>query len=163
MSLYLLDTNVRSTLPAQPTPLIGREQECAAVGHLLRQADTRLVTLTGSGGIGKTRLGLQVVAELIDDFPDGVSFVDLAPIRELTLVTSAIAQTLGMQETGDQPLLTQLKRFVGDKHMLLLLDNFEHVLDAAPLLAELLTTASRLKLLVTSRERLHLRGEKEVA
>jgi predicted ATPase len=126
-------------------------------------APVRLVTLTGPGGIGKTRLGLQLAAELIDDFPDGVYFVDLAPIREPTLVISAIAQTLGMRGIGNQPLVTQLQQFLDDKRMLLLLDNFEQVLDAAPLLAELLATASRLKLLVTSREVLHLRGEKEMA
>jgi predicted ATPase/transcriptional regulator with XRE-family HTH domain len=153
----------RHTLPAQPTPLIGREQECAALGHLLRRSDTRLVTLSGPGGIGKTRLGLQMAAELIDDFPDGVYFVELAPIRKPPLVSSAIAQTLGLRETGGQPLVTQLKQFLGDKRLLLLLDNFEHLLDAAPLVAELLAGATRLKVLATSRERLHLRGEKEVA
>src|SRR5262249_30101453 len=122
-----------------------------------------LVTLTGPGGIGKTRLGVQAAAALLDDFPDGVYFVDLAPIREPPLVISAIAQTLGIRETGGQPLVTQLKQFLGDKRMLLLLDNFEQVLDAAPLLADVLATASHVKLLVTSRESLHLRGEKEVA
>src|SRR6185503_20840709 len=100
---------VSSNLSVPPTALIGREQECAALGHLLRQPDARLLTLTGPGGIGKTRLGLQVAAELIDDFPDGVYFVDLAPIREPPLVISAIAQTLGIRETGGQPLLTQLR------------------------------------------------------
>ncbi|MEP7188095.1 MAG: tetratricopeptide repeat protein, partial [Roseiflexaceae bacterium] len=154
-------TTVRSTLPTQPTPLIGREQECAALGQLLSQAGTRLVTLTGPGGIGKTRLGLHVAGELVDYFPDGVYFVDLAPIREPPLVISALAQTLGIRETGGQPLVTQLQQFLGDKRMLLLLDNFEHLLDAAPPLAELLANASRFKLLVTSRERLHVRGEQQ--
>jgi predicted ATPase/transcriptional regulator with XRE-family HTH domain len=153
---------VSSNLPLSLTALIGREQECAALGHLLRRSDTRLVTLSGPGGIGKTRLGLQVAAELIEDFPDGVYVVELAPIREPTLVSSAIAQTLGLRETGGQPLLTQLKQFLGDKRLLLLLDNFEHLLDAAPLVAELLAGAARLKVLATSREQLHLRGEKEV-
>src|SRR6266540_2097664 len=157
-SLYARRTN----LPAQPTAFIGREQDVAAIAALLRRTDVRLVTLTGPGGIGKTRLSLQLAAELIDDFPDGVYFVDLAPIREPTLVISAIVQTLGLREAGNQPLLAQLKEYLRDKRMLLLLDNFEQVLEAAPPLAELLSTASRLKLLVTSRENLHLRGEKDV-
>ena len=149
-------------LPTPPTVLIGRAHEIAQICALLRTPAARLVTLSGPGGIGKTRLGLQVAAELFDDFPDGVYFVDLAPIRESALVISAIAQTLGMRQTGGQPLVSQLKQFLGNKRMLLMLDNFEQVLDAAPLLAELLAAVPQLKLLVTSREVLHLRGEKEV-
>jgi len=152
---------VRTNLLIPPTALIGREREVASVGALLRRADVRLLTLTGPGGIGKTRLGLQVAADLVDDFTDGVYFVDLAPVRAPTLVISAIAQTLGVREIGGQPLVTQLKQFLSDQRMLLLLDNFEHVLDAAPLLADLLATAARVKLLVTSRARLHLRGEQQ--
>jgi predicted ATPase len=152
----------RTNLPAQPTLLIGRDQEVAAVCARLRGPEVRLLTLTGPVGIGKTHLGLQAAAELLDDFPDGVYFVDLAPIRQSALVISAIAQTLGLRETGSQRLVTQLKQFLSARCLLLLLDNFEHVLDAAPQLADLLAAAARLKLLVTSRERLHLRGEKEV-
>jgi transcriptional regulator with XRE-family HTH domain len=95
---------VRSNLLVPPTALIGREQERVAVGHLLRRADTRLLTLTGSGGIGKTRLGLQVADDLLDAFVDGIYFVDLAPIRDANLIVSAIAQVLGLMERGDQPL-----------------------------------------------------------
>jgi len=153
----------RTNLPAQPTALIGREPEVAAVARLLRGSNVRLLTLTGPGGVGKTRLALQVAAELIEDFADGVYFVDLAPIRDASLVTTAIATTLGVQESDGQPLLDGLKDYLHDRRMLLLLDNFEHLLDAAALVAVLLAAASRLTVLVTSREHLHLRGEQEMA
>jgi predicted ATPase/transcriptional regulator with XRE-family HTH domain len=151
-----------TNLPTPPTALIGRVQELAQICAVLRTPAARLVTLSGPGGIGKTRLGMQVAAELSDDFPDGVFFVDLAPIRDPALVISAIAQSLGLREIGGQSLLSHLKQFLRAKHMLVLLDNFEHVLDAAASVAELLAATVSLKLLVTSRERLRLRGEKEV-
>ena len=160
-----LDQPQRSShtnLPAQLTSLIGREQEIDAVITVLRQVDARLVTLTGPGGVGKTRLSLEVGAELAGDFAQGVHFVDLAPIREPALVTSAIAAALGMRESAGQPLLASLKDYLREKQLLLLLDNFEQVLDAAPLVAELLAAAPQLKALVTSREMLRLRGEQEI-
>jgi predicted ATPase len=120
-----------------------------------------LVTLTGPGGVGKTRLGLQVATEFAEECPDGVYLVDLTPIREPNLVISAIAQVLDVRERGNQPLLSALKDFLRDRRLLLLLDNFEQVLEAAPLVAELLTSTAKLKVLVTSREVLHLRGETE--
>ena len=98
----------------------------------------RLLTLTGPGGTGKTRLALQVAAELLDDFADGVWFVDLAPTHDPALVASAIATALGVKESGAQPLIESLKLSLRDKHLLLVLDNFEQVLAAAPLVAELL-------------------------
>jgi predicted ATPase/class 3 adenylate cyclase len=148
-------------LPVQPTALIGREQAIATICATVRRADVRHVTLTGPGGTGKTRLGLQVAAELLDDFVNGVYFVNLAPLRDPTLVASTIAQTLGLREAGGQPLLERLRAYFHDKALLLLLDNFEQVADAAPLLAELLATCPLLKIVVTSRALLHLRGEKE--
>ncbi|HEX9438853.1 MAG TPA: helix-turn-helix domain-containing protein, partial [Roseiflexaceae bacterium] len=149
----------RTNLPIQPTPLIGREREVAAVCALLHDPNVRLVTLTGPGGVGKTRLGLQAAAELLDTFPDGVFFVALAPISDPAFVPSAIAQPLGIQETGSQPLVERIQEYLHDKRLLLVLDNFEQVLDAASLIAALLATAPDLKLLITSRALLHLSGE----
>jgi predicted ATPase len=148
-------------LPAQLTPLIGREQEVTTACTLLRRPNVRLVTLTGTGGVGKTRLALQVAADLIDDFTDGFSFILLALISDPGLVIPTIAQTFDLKESGAQPLLDLLKAFLQDKHLLLVLDNFEQVLMAAPQLAELLKVCSHLKLLVTSRVALHLYGEHE--
>jgi predicted ATPase/serine/threonine protein kinase/DNA-binding CsgD family transcriptional regulator len=150
-----------NNLPAQLTPLVGREQEVTAVCTQLRQPEVRLVTLTGTGGVGKTRLSLQVAADLLTDFADGVCFVSLAPISNPELVIPTISQTLGLKENGDQLLLNSLQASLRDKQLLLLVDNFEQVLPAAPQLSELLTACPHLKLLVTSRAVLHLRGEYE--
>jgi predicted ATPase/class 3 adenylate cyclase len=150
-------------LLAQPTPLIGREQEVASVSALLHRADVRLVTLTGPGGTGKTRLALQVAAELLDVAADGIFFVALAPISDPGLIVSTIAQTLGVRESGSRPLLDTLKDHLRDKQLLLLLDNFEQVVSAAPLIGELLVAAPGLMVLITSRMALRLSGEHEVA
>jgi predicted ATPase/class 3 adenylate cyclase len=148
-------------LPAQLTPLIGRLEEITEVCDRLRGDSVRLLTLTGPGGTGKTRLALQVAAELLDDFADGVFFVDLAPMSDPALVGSTIAATLGVQENGEQPLLERLKAYLHSKQLLLFLDNFEQIVEAAPLVEELLVAAANVKVLITSREVLHLYGEHE--
>lgn len=151
----------RHRLPTQPTPFIGRQAEVTAVKDLLMRdaGDVRLVTLTGPGGTGKTRLALQTASELTDRFSDGVHFVDLAPIREPEAVPAAIARTVGLRETSDGSLINDIKAQLRARTMLLLLDNFEQVTSAAPMMGELLQDCPHLKLLVTSREALHLRGE----
>ena len=150
-----------NNLPAQPTPLIGRERELGEVGDLLRTEGVRVLTLTGAGGIGKTRLGLQLGAELLDEFEDGVFFVALAPITDPALVPSAIAEALGVVEAADQPLEEALKDYLRTKELLVLLDNFEQVLGGAPLVGKLLSACPRLKVLATSRSVLRVYGEQE--
>jgi predicted ATPase/Tfp pilus assembly protein PilF len=132
-----------------------------AIEDIIQQDDVRLLTLTGPGGTGKTRLAIQVATQWIDQYADGVFLVELAEAREPDLVVSKIAQTLGVREGGSVSLLDGLKRYLRDKQTLLLLDNFEQVLVAAPILSELLEVAPNLRVLVTSRSLLNLRGEVE--
>src|SRR5215472_18852542 len=140
-----------SNLPVQLTSFIGHGKEVAMAAHLLLRDDVRLLTLTGPGGIGKTRLGLQVAAELSEQFADGVFFVNLAPISDPALVLPTIAQTLGAQESAMRLMLDILQTVLQEKQMLLVLDNFEQVLGAAVEVAALLARCPRLTVLITSR------------
>jgi predicted ATPase len=154
----------RHGIPAQPTPLIGREQEVRLVRDQLARDDVRLLTLTGPAGTGKTRLALQAAVELSPAVRDGAVLVNLAPISDPRLVTSEIARALGIREArGGLALLDSLKLALQDKHLLLVLDNFEQVTDAAPQIADLLSACPTLKVLSTSRATLRLRWEHEVA
>jgi predicted ATPase/class 3 adenylate cyclase len=153
----------RNNLPLQPTPLVGREKEVSEVCDLLRGDETRLLTLTGPGGIGKTRLALQAAADLLDDFSDGAFLVPLATLTEAELLLPTVAETLGVRESGEQPLDESLKDYLSERRVLLVLDNFEQVLGAAPTVTELLAGAPGLKVLATSRAPLGLYGEKEYA
>jgi predicted ATPase/class 3 adenylate cyclase len=150
-----------TNLPAQPTPLIGRETELEAVRMLLLDEDTRMVTLTGPGGTGKSRLALQVAADAVDEFPDGVYGVLLAPVTDPEVVPFELARVLGIEEMPTLPIIEALKAGLAGRRTLILFDNFEHVSAAASLLAELLAACPRLKLLVTSREPLRIAAERQ--
>jgi predicted ATPase/DNA-binding CsgD family transcriptional regulator len=148
-------------VPTSLTPLIGREQDMAAIITLLRNSEVRLLTLIGTGGIGKTRLAFQVAKEMRTDFVDGVCFVQLALVSDSRLVVSTIAQELDIRILGVQPIFEQLKHWLTNKHLLLILDNFEQVIAAAPLMEDLLVACPLLKIVITSREVLHLQAEYE--
>jgi predicted ATPase/class 3 adenylate cyclase/DNA-binding CsgD family transcriptional regulator len=150
-----------NNLPSQPTAFLGREHDFTRLRTLLLREEVRLVTLTGPAGVGKTRLALQLGAELIECFSDGVFFVPLAAVTAPEQVVPAILQALALREQGTSSPLDRLAAALVDKQMLVLLDNFEQVAQAALQVASLLSTCPRLKVLVTSRERLHLQAEHE--
>ena len=149
----------KPVFPAQITPFVGRDREIGDIKRLLQ--NTRLLTLTGVGGTGKTRLALHAAADLLNDFADGVYFVDLAPVNDAALVAKTLAAVLDVYEHPSEPLLGTLKRALAGREILLLMDNFEHIIAAAPLVADLLAASALLKVMVTSREALRLSGEQE--
>src|SRR5215216_3279537 len=151
--------NPASTYPSSTTPLVGREREVIAVSDLLRQPAVRLVTLTGPGGVGKTRLTLAVTEAVAEDFPDGLWFVPLASVRDPALILSAIARALDVRETGHRSLLDGIAHILHGKDALLILDNFEHLLTSAPVVAEILARCPHLTCLMTSRALLRVMGE----
>ncbi|CAN5725114.1 BTAD domain-containing putative transcriptional regulator [soil metagenome] len=149
-------------LPIPPSALIGRHREVSDLVSRLAAGDGRLITLTGPGGVGKTRLALEAAHLVASSYPEGVEFVDLAPVTDTGQVASAIAGALSIRESGNRSNHETLRTALGNRRLLLLLDNFEQVIEAAPLVGELLAGASELRVLATSRESLRIRGEEEV-
>ena len=158
-----LEDRAPAVLPRFLTPLVGRDREIATVGALLLREDVPLVTLTGPGGVGKTRLAVRVAEKLAGDFPDGVWFVPLASVRDPALVATTVAAVIGVREWRGRPLVAGLQAFLQDKRALLLLDNFEHLLPAARLVTDLLAACPQIRVLATSRAVLRLSGEHDLA
>ncbi|HEX8919471.1 MAG TPA: tetratricopeptide repeat protein, partial [Chloroflexota bacterium] len=155
------DASQMLTLPLAPTPFIGRRQEVKEIGDTLRRETVRLLTLTGPGGIGKTRLALHVASELPDAFPDGVIFVSLDSVADPGLVPSTIATRLELKEVSGEPILAKVIEYLNERRMLLVLDSFEHLLEAAQVVSRLLALCPYVTILITSRAVLHVAAEHE--
>jgi predicted ATPase len=152
----------RVTLPVLRTPLVDRIDQSEKAQSWLTRSEVGLVTLTGPGGAGKTHLALHIATQMQEQFADGVVFVPLAPLSDAALLAATIATTLGLRESSGQSIAESLIEALRDKQLLLVLDNFEQVVKGAPLIAQLLESCPRLKILITSRRKLHVRGEKEL-
>ncbi len=151
----------RQPSPRPRTPLVGRESDVAAIVALLSGGEVALLTLVGPGGVGKTRLALEVAARACESFQDGSAFVPLAPLTDPALVAPAIAQTLGVNGPADRPVEDWLRDWLEKREIVLVLDNFEHVVAAAPTISALLADCSQLQIIVTSRVPLRVTGEQE--
>jgi predicted ATPase/DNA-binding SARP family transcriptional activator len=154
-----LDDHPVHDLPTPPTPFVGRDEELRDIKERISDPECRLLTLVGIGGIGKSRLALQVAFDLVDAYKNGVFFIPLASVESATLLVSTIIEAIGFQIAGEVPPKEQLMGFLREKETLLILDNFEHLLDAAALLSDIVNQSPKVKILTTSRERLNLRGE----
>lgn len=159
-ALRSLSPSQLTNIPTPPTSLIGRDQDVAAARKRLLEGDTRLLSILGPPGVGKTRLAIQVASDLREEFEQGVHFVSLAPVNDSNLVAATIAQTLGINQIGERSFADRLKEYLRDKHALLVLDNFEQVVAAARFVAELLSACPWISILVTSRAPLSIRGER---
>jgi DNA-binding CsgD family transcriptional regulator len=159
LGLFKVERGLRNNLPLQRTAFIGRETELAAIGGLLTDPACCLLTLVGPGGIGKTRLAIEAARQQIATYPDGIYFIPFASVESPAFVVRALVDGLGLTQTSQRNPLEQVINYLRNKTLLLVIDNFEHLLDAVDLLAEMLARSKAVKLLVTSRERLHLKME----